>query len=51
VPRVRGFGSAIFIHLARDGYTPTQGCIALNIHDLRMLLEASGPGSEIIIYP
>lgn len=51
VPRVRGGGSAIFIHLARDGYTPTQGCIALKIHGLRMLLKTSEPGSEIIIYP
>ncbi|MHA1165145.1 MAG: L,D-transpeptidase family protein [Alphaproteobacteria bacterium] len=48
-PRIRGFGSAIFIHLARDGYKPTQGCIALKIHDLRMLLEASAPGSVLTI--
>ena len=50
-PRIRGGGSAIFIHQARDGYTPTQGCIALDIHDLRMLLEASGPGSVLTVYP
>ena len=28
-PRVRGRGSAIFVHLARPGYSPTDGCIAL----------------------
>ena len=29
-PRIRGKGSAIFVHLARDGYTPTEGCIAFS---------------------
>ena len=28
-PRRRGMGSAIFLHLARDGLQPTEGCIAL----------------------
>jgi L,D-peptidoglycan transpeptidase YkuD (ErfK/YbiS/YcfS/YnhG family) len=27
-PRVRGAGSAIFIHVARDDHAPTAGCIA-----------------------
>ena len=50
-PRIRGGGSAVFIHLAREGYTPTQGCIALNPHDLRMLLEACGPDTVLTILP
>lgn len=50
-PRIRGKGSAIFIHLARPGYTPTQGCIALNPHDLRLLLEACRPGTGLNILP
>lgn len=29
VPRRRGRGSAIFFHLARPGFTPTQGCVAV----------------------
>lgn len=29
-PRRRGCGSAIFFHLARRGFTPTQGCIAVS---------------------
>ncbi len=33
-PRVRGRGSAIFVHLARQGYTPTAGCIGLAPRDL-----------------
>jgi len=37
-PRVRGRGSAIFMHLARSDYSPTAGCIALSRRDLRLLL-------------
>jgi L,D-peptidoglycan transpeptidase YkuD (ErfK/YbiS/YcfS/YnhG family) len=51
VPRVRGRGSAIFIHLARPGLTPTDGCIALSQHDLRMLLAQLRPDSTISILP
>jgi L,D-peptidoglycan transpeptidase YkuD (ErfK/YbiS/YcfS/YnhG family) len=37
-PRARGRGSAIFVHLARPGYTPTEGCVALSrAHMLRLL--------------
>lgn len=32
-------GSAIFMHVAKRGYTPTEGCIALNIDDLLALLQ------------
>lgn len=28
MPRVRGRGSAIFVHVARPGLTPTAGCLA-----------------------
>jgi len=48
-PRVRGKGSAIFVHLAREGYTPTEGCIALSLHDLTMLLAQLRLGSEIVV--
>lgn len=37
-PRVKGRGSAIFLHCAREGYQPTQGCIALARRDLIRLL-------------
>jgi L,D-peptidoglycan transpeptidase YkuD (ErfK/YbiS/YcfS/YnhG family) len=50
-PRMRGCGSAIFIHLARPGYTPTEGCIALAERDLRRLLAVCGRGSVIRIRP
>ena len=50
-PRIRGLGSAIFIHLARDGFTPTQGCIALSLHHLKLWLLACRPGSALTILP
>ena len=37
-PRVQGAGSAIFMHVARDGYKPTAGCLSLRRKDLLMLL-------------
>ena len=48
-PRVKGRGSAIFVHLARPGYAPTAGCIALSRHDLLMLLAALRRGSAIVV--
>jgi len=38
-PSIRGKGSAIFIHIARSGYTPTAGCIALSLPDLIEILK------------
>jgi L,D-peptidoglycan transpeptidase YkuD (ErfK/YbiS/YcfS/YnhG family) len=35
---IPGKGSAIFIHLARPGYSPTAGCVALAQEDLMQLL-------------
>ncbi|MET3794881.1 L,D-peptidoglycan transpeptidase YkuD (ErfK/YbiS/YcfS/YnhG family) [Aquamicrobium terrae] len=37
-PRKRGRGSAIFFHLARPGYTPTEGCVAISRRDMARLL-------------
>jgi L,D-peptidoglycan transpeptidase YkuD (ErfK/YbiS/YcfS/YnhG family) len=48
-PRVRGRGSAIFLHLCRPGYAPTAGCIALTLADLRRLLAAAGSHPEFLI--
>jgi L,D-peptidoglycan transpeptidase YkuD (ErfK/YbiS/YcfS/YnhG family) len=38
IPRRRNRGSAIFLHLARPGYLPTEGCIALSPRDMARLL-------------
>jgi L,D-peptidoglycan transpeptidase YkuD (ErfK/YbiS/YcfS/YnhG family) len=37
-PRRRGRGSAIFFHLARPGFTPTEGCVAVSVATMRRLL-------------
>jgi L,D-peptidoglycan transpeptidase YkuD (ErfK/YbiS/YcfS/YnhG family) len=48
-PLVRGKGSAIFVHLARPGFSPTDGCIALARHDLLMLLSELRRGCDMWI--
>lgn len=36
--RRRGLGSAIFLHVAKPGFPPTQGCIALQRRDMLRLM-------------
>ena len=36
--RRRGMGSAIFLHVAKPGFPPTQGCIALHRRDMLRLM-------------
>jgi L,D-peptidoglycan transpeptidase YkuD (ErfK/YbiS/YcfS/YnhG family) len=48
-PRIMGRGSAIFMHLARDGYAPTAGCIALSASDMRKLLPLVSLATRLII--
>jgi len=49
-PRVAGRGSAVFIHVARDGFAPTAGCITLTRKDLLRLLPAISRHTRIIIH-
>jgi L,D-peptidoglycan transpeptidase YkuD (ErfK/YbiS/YcfS/YnhG family) len=49
-PRVAGRGSAVFIHIARPGFAPTAGCIALDPHDLRRLLAWVGPRTQVVVH-
>jgi L,D-peptidoglycan transpeptidase YkuD (ErfK/YbiS/YcfS/YnhG family) len=37
-PRIANRGSAVFIHVAREGFKPTAGCVALKRGDLLKLL-------------
>lgn len=48
-PRVARLGSAVFIHVARDTFGPTAGCVALRRNDLLWLLAQIGPKTRIRI--
>lgn len=48
-PRIRGRGSAIFMHVARPGFEPTEGCIALRRSDLLQVLSRLKRGARIHI--
>ena len=50
-PPVAGAGSAIFLHLARPDYGPTEGCIALSRGDLEEVLGLAVPGDGLEISP
>lgn len=49
-PRIAGRGSAVFVHIARTGYAPTAGCIALRRHELLDLLRRLSPRTAIVIH-
>ena len=42
-PRIAGRGSAVFMHVARPGFAPTAGCVALDVAALRRLLARARP--------
>jgi L,D-peptidoglycan transpeptidase YkuD (ErfK/YbiS/YcfS/YnhG family) len=48
-PARRGHGSAIFMHVARPGLLPTEGCIALPAPALLRLLARIGPATRIAL--
>jgi L,D-peptidoglycan transpeptidase YkuD (ErfK/YbiS/YcfS/YnhG family) len=48
-PRVKGRGSAVFIHVARPNFAPTAGCVALETDALRRLLARIGPRTRIVV--
>jgi len=48
-PRVAGRGSAVFVHVARPGFGPTAGCVALKPDVLRRLIGTFGPHTRIEI--
>lgn len=49
LPRRRGCGSAIFLHVARPGYEPTEGCIALAPQHLLSVVRLVRPGTRLIV--
>jgi len=49
-PRIAGRGSAVFIHVARRGFAPTAGCVALRLRDLQKLVSRMSPKTRIMIH-
>ncbi len=49
-PRVAGRGSAVFLHVARDRFTATAGCVGLRRNELLLLLRSLSPKTRIIIH-
>ena len=41
-PRKKGRGSAIFLHLTNGEYSPTAGCLAVSLADIRRVLSRLG---------
>lgn len=50
-PRVQKRGSAIFLHIARPSFKPTDGCIAMRPEHLIRFLRAATPGTAISAGP
>lgn len=48
-PRIAGRGSAVFLHLARENFGPTAGCVAMTKPVMLRLLERLGPRTRIEI--
>ncbi len=48
-PILPGKGSAIFLHLAREDFSPTEGCVACALPDLLALLRAAKVGDVLEI--
>jgi L,D-peptidoglycan transpeptidase YkuD (ErfK/YbiS/YcfS/YnhG family) len=48
-PRIAGRGSAVFLHLARENFAPTAGCISMTKSAMLHLLQRLGPDTKIKI--
>ena len=48
-PRIANRGSAVFLHLARDNFGPTAGCVAMTRPMMLRLLARIGPRTKIVI--
>jgi L,D-peptidoglycan transpeptidase YkuD (ErfK/YbiS/YcfS/YnhG family) len=48
-PRIAGRGSAVFLHLARENFGPTAGCVSMTKAAMLRLLQRLGPRTKIVI--
>ena len=49
-PVIKKKGSAIFMHISNKKYSPTKGCIAISLEDMKSLLKNITKRSSITIY-
>ena len=49
-PIIKKKGSAIFMHISNKKYSPTKGCVAISLKDMRLLLKKITNRSKITIY-
>lgn len=50
-PVVKGAGSAVFLHVARENFGPTEGCVAFALDDLLTILSRVRASDAIVIRP
>jgi L,D-peptidoglycan transpeptidase YkuD (ErfK/YbiS/YcfS/YnhG family) len=48
-PRIAGRGSAVFLHLARENFLPTAGCVSMTKSAMLRLLRRLGTQTRIVI--
>ena len=48
-PRIAGRGSAVFLHLARENFAPTAGCISMTKPSMLQVLRRLGRKTRIVI--
>ena len=48
-PPIPNMGSAVFLHIAREAYAPTQGCIAISQRDMLTLIPSLSQSSRVEI--
>lgn len=48
-PRIAGRGSAVFLHLTRENFSATAGCVAMTRPAMLRLLRDLGPDTRIVI--
>ena len=48
-PRIANRGSAVFLHLARENFSPTAGCVSMTKGAMLRLLQRLGPQTKIVI--
>lgn len=48
-PRRRGMGSAVFLHIAREGFAPTEGCVAVSPRVMARLLPRLSRNTVLVV--